>query len=1469
MQSRDEAEAALALVVDEEVRSYLGQVLDAAAAAVRRGDPHGAQPVVALGVMLGWWTDRVGDSVVAAIEDSWRAAFASEAGQVSARADAMSLHLAAVRDRLSRHAAPEIPEAAFEQVRLSQSAAALGGWPVDRQSRDLAERLAWEPDKSYWEAQKAEAEAAIDRILDPLGPPGSPARTYAHKNDPGVKVWQQVRAEAVDAIKADEPVWQTRARRISRTESTAAWNSGALAALAAEGRTHKKWLAHVKGANSERTRESHRLANGQVVPLGRPFRVGGSLLMMPGDPSAPAHEVVNCRCTVVGDDGEGAAAVTASAAAFAGGQGWRSELRVPAGNGDDSGRWTFTPWKHLDDLAQVLGGLGAGDEPEARRVLAEAQAALSPFDPQDIHPDDKAERKAVQEVDRLLNKYPPYLIHDPALRDRWAQAQEGVHLYAGADWTLFKGGDDVGSAPGGRSVKNAWEGDLPSDEAVDPALAGVSSQELKDELDRIKAHPVAPSPTTRKRRAQYVAELTARSERDATALDERVAPPQETDVTREDAADVTREAADEPPGPQAQYEGDTPVPDDVAPLLDKWVRLRGSGTLTKQEREAVRLAVVQHGEKAPSLYRGANIDLDPRSLKPGQALDFGASSASTDFGSAAPYAESGDARPIVFRFAGGNKGLKVSGRAAAVEGYAEEEWITQGRFYVQNVTEEDGVTLVRLTGTLLGLDDAAQRQAQRPRIDMDTVAPAAEPDVPGRSDPLTNVSDSGQTRYGRAVSDLRPGDRVYTVDGPLLSQGRLVGFDPVSDSSPTGGRLLYPSGGTVRVVESVSSDRIFFEGGRSAPVDGPNQRVLIEPPAVDAPPEPPDAPGPPAEPKVTRSFVYSTEGGHSSWHCLTADGPGGTWHVDHDRWLPRDRQDPDRPFTVAQEGVHVSTDEHGVVAPVPGAPTPRAFKTQAEARKYAEALASGGPVEDPDVPPGYRAAYDRLAAATTEDEARSALERLRTYATAESLRPADKTAGDSLPNGALRRLNVLVGNVGDPVGWSGNRQPLIDLLRGPGTPPRWRPLADALEATRWSPGDPMDSLEGRDRAANEKVAKAMAEAATPEELTKAVQGLFDYMLDRSKENGPLQDDVARAGLEFYVAATDQDPDKFRDAARKFRAALAAHHEDLPGWSDVYDKVLRDAANRWYLRFKERRDGVHDDLASRYGALGEADRAPAKVVEAIGFAYVTRSVNNNCVLASTAFELRRRGIDAHPKQSREGRSEVVAHQDWFFLGPAAGHTRVDPAALRGRQAKGKYQAIVAHIMTPEGGAYPPGSRGTITAGWRGRRYGHIWNWERGEDGRVTFWDAQTGREVSTSDVDMREYWGELDSKTVRVQRLDDAILRADVEVMLAPREDAAKVAGHVATAKALNAAQAAKAQAFAAYEAADKAAWALYTKGRISYDEYQALKSESADLFYAAQAAYNALRDSPEARALKEDGDAFPSLPGHVRKVGDK
>lgn len=103
-------------------------------------------------------------------------------------------------------------------------------------------------------------------------------------------------------------LWPNRAVVVARTETLGAMNAGRSDAFTAVsddlgGDFEQMWLA----TEDERTRPSHRAADGQRVPLGTPFTVGadpslgleGVKLMRPGDPSGPAHEVIQCRCTTL------------------------------------------------------------------------------------------------------------------------------------------------------------------------------------------------------------------------------------------------------------------------------------------------------------------------------------------------------------------------------------------------------------------------------------------------------------------------------------------------------------------------------------------------------------------------------------------------------------------------------------------------------------------------------------------------------------------------------------------------------------------------------------------------------------------------------------------------------------------------------------------------------------------------------------------------------------------------------------------------------------------------------------------------------------------------------------------------------------------------------------------------------------------------------------------------------------------
>lgn len=94
--------------------------------------------------------------------------------------------------------------------------------------------------------------------------------------------------------------WPNRAVTVARTETIAAVNAGVFrsAELEAEQRgdpaPFKQWISTA----DPRTRPTHREADKQRTLLREPFRVGSAQLLFPGDPTGPANEVINCRCSL-------------------------------------------------------------------------------------------------------------------------------------------------------------------------------------------------------------------------------------------------------------------------------------------------------------------------------------------------------------------------------------------------------------------------------------------------------------------------------------------------------------------------------------------------------------------------------------------------------------------------------------------------------------------------------------------------------------------------------------------------------------------------------------------------------------------------------------------------------------------------------------------------------------------------------------------------------------------------------------------------------------------------------------------------------------------------------------------------------------------------------------------------------------------------------------------------------------------
>lgn len=158
-------------------------------------------------------------------------------------------------------------------------------------------------------ARKAEEDSWFERLIrDWLAAQGlARARLIAETARADVLRALQAGTDAGDGTEAI-------ARRIRKVSALSPWRAAVVArtethqaALYAQAeaakrgaeeyglRLEKVWLATL----DHRTRDIHAAANGQAVPIGEKFTVGGELMDRPGDPSASAHNTVNCRCTLI------------------------------------------------------------------------------------------------------------------------------------------------------------------------------------------------------------------------------------------------------------------------------------------------------------------------------------------------------------------------------------------------------------------------------------------------------------------------------------------------------------------------------------------------------------------------------------------------------------------------------------------------------------------------------------------------------------------------------------------------------------------------------------------------------------------------------------------------------------------------------------------------------------------------------------------------------------------------------------------------------------------------------------------------------------------------------------------------------------------------------------------------------------------------------------------------------------------
>lgn len=92
----------------------------------------------------------------------------------------------------------------------------------------------------------------------------------------------------------DDPPAEAQIERVTMWVGTYTVNDATYQAAGARGVRYKRWVTMHDNA----VRDTHVVADGQVVRIGAPFDVGGYDLRFPGDPVGPPEIWINCRCVM-------------------------------------------------------------------------------------------------------------------------------------------------------------------------------------------------------------------------------------------------------------------------------------------------------------------------------------------------------------------------------------------------------------------------------------------------------------------------------------------------------------------------------------------------------------------------------------------------------------------------------------------------------------------------------------------------------------------------------------------------------------------------------------------------------------------------------------------------------------------------------------------------------------------------------------------------------------------------------------------------------------------------------------------------------------------------------------------------------------------------------------------------------------------------------------------------------------------
>lgn len=267
---------AMTIWLDTTRQLILGQPVPALTAAADDPTPD----IDAAQASFAAWARALENHVEPAIAEAFGEAFAAQ----SRAADISPVHfqehhMATVHDRLKIW-----PEGAFEELRPEL----LEAMQQNESIEDITDRIGRILDI---DAPSRRTRADISAIDAEIADPSTDRDELPFLRGKRRRLWNQ--------HDESQQQWKWLARRIARTEIQGAVEGGSLASAQATAEAtgeemYKAWLS----TSDERTRASHNVADGQIVKLAEPFRVGVALLMHPAFPGGPAHEVINCRCTM-------------------------------------------------------------------------------------------------------------------------------------------------------------------------------------------------------------------------------------------------------------------------------------------------------------------------------------------------------------------------------------------------------------------------------------------------------------------------------------------------------------------------------------------------------------------------------------------------------------------------------------------------------------------------------------------------------------------------------------------------------------------------------------------------------------------------------------------------------------------------------------------------------------------------------------------------------------------------------------------------------------------------------------------------------------------------------------------------------------------------------------------------------------------------------------------------------------------